>query len=243
MARGNAVRKGSGEPCISPLFSELTSEEYLELIGVAHHFDRNRGELVFQVGRPAEGLYVICWGKVKLVQHTPDRSKGYILDVLGPGDLLGEEAFFAQDVYTACAKALEPTRFCYLPGEDFIRFLERHPEICRRFLREFALKLGENFRARVELAYERSEVRLARMLLKLLRKFGTDGGDEGTIDLDLSRTDLAELLGIRAETAIRILSEWRDERILELDDRRIRVTDRQRLDDLAETSRSGRAEG
>jgi len=214
---------------ISPLFSGLKPEEYAQLLSKAEYFDRRVGELIFQEGMPAEGIYFICWGKVKLVQKTPDRRKKQILKLLGPGELLGEETCLSGGSYSAYARALEPTRLCFFYKEDFLDLLDRHPSVALKLLEKLSRELKAFQSMLVELAYERGEERLARMLLNLSRKFGIQQGKACVIDLRLSRTELAELLGLRPETTTRILSRWRSEGILTVKGRRLIILDKDRL--------------
>ena len=221
------------EACTSPLFSYLSPEDYAELFQEARYLEREKGELVFQEGLPAEGIYLICSGKVKLVQQTPDKRKKQILKILGPGDLLGEETFFAGGTYNAYARALEPTKLCFFPREAFLRFLDRHPSVALQLLERLSQEVKEYQNLLVESAYERSEERLARMLLELGRKFGhrerRGEGETYVIDLSLSRAELAELLGLRPETTIRILRRWQDEGLLEIRGRRLIILDEEGL--------------
>jgi len=218
---------------LSSLFSGLKQEDYLELFSKGRYFERGTGELIFQEGMPASGIYFICRGKVKLVQQTPDKRKKQILKILGSGDLLGEETFFAGGRHTAYARALEPTKLYFFSGDDFLEFLTRHPQMALKLLERFAQEIKAYQRLLVELAYERGEERLARLLLELSQKFGVRKGEACLIDLRLSRTELAELLGLRPETTIRILSRWRAEGIVELERRRLVILDERRLSRLA----------
>jgi CRP/FNR family transcriptional regulator len=229
--RGRAEAHNGGE--VPAPFASLKPEDYHKLFERARYFERGRGELIFQEGMPASGIYLICRGKVKLVQQTPDRRKKQILKILGTGDLLGEETFFAGGRHTTYARALEPTQLYFFSGEDFLDFLKRHPEMALKLLERLAQELKACQRMLVELAYERGEERLARLLLELSRKFGVREGEACLIDLRLSRTELAELLGLRPETTIRILSRWRAKGIVALKRQRLVILNEHRLSALA----------
>lgn len=213
------------EMCASPLFSELKPEEYSQLLAQAQHFNREKGELIFREGMPAEGIFLICNGKVKLVGQTPDRRKTQILKILGPGELVGEEAFFATAAYNLDARALEPTQLCFFSREDFLRFLNRHHSIALKLLEKLSRELKALQKALVEIIYDRAEARLARTLLQLGHDYGIREGPACVIDLGLSRIELAELLGLRPETTSRILSRWRAQGILTVRGRRLIILD------------------
>ena len=246
---GGEGRTGREEgACFTQIFSDLPPEAQAELRRIACPFHREAGDLLFQEGLPAKGIYVIERGRVKLVQQTPDKRKKQILRILGPGDLLGEEAFFAGGTYSAYARALEPTDCCFFPGQDFVEFLYRYPTAAFRLLERLADAVKEYQRMLVEIAYEKGEERLARLLLDLARKAAPSASpptstpeaeaepesESGAlrgqvIDLGLTRTELAELLGLRPETTIRILHRWQAEGILDIEGPRLILLDEEKL--------------
>ncbi len=243
---GGADRTGRGEgACFERLFADLPPEAREELRRLACPFHREAGDLLFQEGMPAKGIYVLKRGRVKLVQQTPDKRKKQILRILGPGDLVGEEAFFAGGAYTAYARALEPTDYCFFPGRDFVEFLHRHPAAAFRLLERLAEEVKGYQRLLVEVAYEKGEERLARLLLDLARKAPPPGGPERgrVIDLGLTRTELAELLGLRPETTIRILHRWEAEGILDIEGPRLVLLDEEKLSAYARPAPEPEAAG
>ncbi len=215
-------------PSVGP-FAALSSPAAQAVLPHLHPFARDPDELIFQTGRPADGLYVVNSGIVKLSQSTRDGSRVHILDLRGRGDPLGEEALFSERTYAASAQAIGATRLCYLPRGDLEAVMDGYPEVARTLLGTMAERLMANHRARVELAYDCSDARMARVLLRLMDRFGHREGERGALGLQLSRTELAELLGLRPETAIRILSDWRHEGLIELEERSLRVRDRDGL--------------
>lgn len=220
------------------LANEQTDATWLpsddDLMHRAQTFECEPGQPVFQSGMPAEHLYVVQSGSVKLVRPTIDKSKDYILKILGPGDLVGAEAFFGSGVYRANAKAIERSQLLVLGRSDVYTFLRRHPKSALRLLRDASQEL-ELFEERlVETAYEQGEKRLAHQLLELSKKFGVSDNGSAYLKLDLTRTELAELVGLRPETTIRILSRWRDSGLLKEQDRHIVIQDRKRLEQLAQ---------
>jgi CRP/FNR family transcriptional regulator len=219
--------------CPSPLFAELEPEEITHLLASVQHFHRERGELIFREGMPPEGVYLICSGKVKLVSQAPDRQKMQILKILGPGELLGEEAFFADMPYNVDARALESTQLCFFGREEFLSFLDRHPSVVLRLLEKLSREIKALERTLVETVYDRAEARLARTLLKLSHSYGIPQASGCTIDLRLTRLELAELIGLRPETTSRILSRWRSHGIVDVQGRRLVILDEQYLTELA----------
>lgn len=215
------------------VFSQLEAGEHAELFQYARYFDCETGQPIFQSGMPSERVYLVCSGKVKMVRQTSDKTKEYILKILGPGELLGEETFFSGSRYDTYARALEPCRLCVFTREDFLNFLRHHPEVVMRLLEATTLELRTFQDRLVEAAYERGEKRLAHLLLELSRKYGVQRGSDCVLNLKLSRAEIAELVGLRPETTIRILSRWRNEGLLQEGNRRLIIRDPMRLESLS----------
>ena len=184
-------------------------------------------QVVFHEGTPANGLYVLCQGTVKLYQS--DRfGRDFIIDVATPGAVLGELGLTDDDTYSASAEALTEAQLSFLPRERLARFLERHPKIGVQLVGSLSRALAATRRKAGELALKRADARLADLLLRL-----GDGGGQRRIRLVYSRRELAEMIGVSTETAIRLLGKLKCGRMIAIDDEGIVVTDLDRLTRLA----------
>ena len=188
----------------------------------------DRGEAVFHEGMPAFGLYILCQGKVKLAKHTRG-GRSQILKLLGPGEILGEKTLFDQETYTCYAKTLEPSRLMFIPREDFLAFVKRHPEVAIRLIEKLSRELKVFGDRLVEITSRSAKERVARVLLELARAFGEEREEGLDIGVELPRAELAEMASVSTETAIRILSELKERDILALPGHRIVI---KRLDAL-----------
>lgn len=230
----NKACSGSYKDCCSWVFSELSKADFAELMRFMKPLYVDAGEIIFQEGAPPTGLYIICQGKVKLVKHSPDKAKKQLLKLLGSGELLGEESLFAGEPYIAHARALEKVTLRLIEKQDFLNFIQRHPAVALKLVTKLAQEL-EAFQSKlVETAYLSSEERLARLLLLMADRYGLKENGRLLLDVALSRSELAEMAGICPETAIRILSRFKAERLIELEGHRIIVLDPERLRELAE---------
>lgn len=231
------MNKACGEcykDCCSWVFSDLTKAEFAQLAKLMKPLEIEPGEIVFQEGAPPAGLYIICSGKVKLVKHSPDKAKKQLLKLLGSGELLGEEALFAGEPYIAHARTLEKTTLRLIEKHDLLNFIGQCPAVALRLIEKLAQEL-EAFQSKlVETAYLSSEESLARLLSLMADKYGLKENGGLLLDVELSRSELAEMAGICPETAIRILSKFKDEQLIELDKHRIIVLDSKKLRTLAE---------
>jgi CRP-like cAMP-binding protein len=192
-----------------------------------------KGELIFQEGEPAFGLYVICEGKVKLAKHSP-HGKKQILKLLGPRELLGEKTMFDREVYTAYAQTLERTRVHFFQREGFLEFLQKYPGVALKIIEKLSREIKGFQDKLMETSYEGSQERLARLLLLMAKEYGTQDEKGLDIGIELSRQELAELAGISTETAIRTLSRFKERGFVELGGHKIYIVNREELGKLAE---------
>ncbi len=195
-----------------------------------------RAEIIFQEGEPAFGLYIICTGKVKLAKRSPE-GKIQIMKLLGPGEILGEKSSFDHEVYSAYAKTLEDTKLHFIERADFIDFLTQHPEVALKLLDKLSRELKAFQGKLIETAYQNSTLRLARMLLLMAKTYGEPAPLGIYVGLELSRAELAEMASISTETAIRTLSQFKDQGLIELEGHKIYIHDREKLASLTEPLR------
>lgn len=214
------------------IFSALSDEDFAKFAHLVKHVDYEGGETIFQEGALAFGLYIVCQGKVKVTGKAPC-GKRQILKLLGPGEVLGEEALFADGIYTTFARTLEPSTLAFVPKDKFLQFIEEYPVVAFQLIEKLSRELIAFQGKLVEVAYESSEGRLARLLLAMGERFGQAEGSRLHLGLKLSRAELAELAGIAPETAIRTLSRLREEGLIGLEGHRITILDLERLQRLA----------
>ncbi|RLE33558.1 hypothetical protein DRJ58_03495 [Candidatus Acetothermia bacterium] len=204
----------------SYVFEGLSPEAWEELRSLMRPLELAAGETVFHEGMPSFGLYILCEGKIKVAKHTRG-GHSQILKLLGPGEILGEKTLFDGETYTCYAKTLEPSRLMFIPRDDFLAFVRRHPEVAIRLVEKLARELKAFGDKLVEIASRSAKERVARVLLELARAFGKKTPEGLDIGLELQRAELAEMASISTETAIRILSELSDRGIVALQGHRI----------------------
>jgi CRP-like cAMP-binding protein len=221
----------------SYIFQGLSSEAFSELSAMMRPMDLGPGEAVFHEGMPAFGLYILCQGKVKVAKHTRG-GHSQILKLLGPGEILGEKTLFDQETYTCYAKTLEPSRLMFIPREDFLAFVRRHPDVALRLIEKLSRELKVFGDKLVEITSRSAKERVARVILELARAFGEETEEGLDIGVELPRGELAEMAGVSTETAIRILSELKDRGILALPGHRIVIKRLESLQGLAHPFRT-----
>ena len=191
-----------------PLFAALTPEQ------IASFADRFRVDVfapdtfIFLEGDPADRLWVVQSGQVKIIKYSADGLEN-ILEVILPGEMFGGAGILFP-VHPATAVAMTETTTLSLEREGYLQLARQFPDIALRII----AILGERLRAAMKmraLSTDRVDVRVAHILLKLCDKVGEKTPEGVKINLPLSRQDLADMTGTTIETAIRIMSKFRKE--------------------------------
>ena len=193
-------------------------------------------QYVFMEGDPAHWLWIVKAGRVRIVRHTHS-GKDVVLELLGPGELFGGVAVIERRPYPAAAQALEPSVVLKIPAETVIALAARHPSV----IREIALMIGRRLRAAHDsvkaLAVEPVEGRLAATLLRLAEREGVRRRHGLALPFHLTRQSLADMSGTTVETAIRVVSRWLRDGLVEDDGGRLVLTDVTALRDRAAGAR------
>jgi CRP-like cAMP-binding protein len=199
----------------SPLFASLSEEERSEL---ARRFSPRRYEkddYLFWEGEPAAWLVFVAEGQVKMIKHS-ESGRETILATFGPGQIVGEVGVLVGEVYPATAQALEPTGTLSLRRDDYVELVRWHPDLAWALIQELGLRLQGAHETIRSLAVEKVERRVARVVLRMANTAGERLAD-GTvrISVPLSRQDIADMAGTVIETAIRALSKFQKQGLIE----------------------------
>jgi CRP/FNR family transcriptional regulator len=204
--------------------------ERIATVGVLREF--NRGDLIFEEGDASDFFVIVVTGRAKVYKHAPD-GRQVILETFGPGGPLGAVAAYESRPYPASASALEPTTCLLIPRAAFFALLEQHPSLVRGLLGSLSLRLVELTTRLAELTGGRTEVRFARLFLKLAGQLGRPERGGVFIPLQLGRQELADLTGTTIETAIRIMSRWAKDDVVRTEKDGFVLLDRAALETLA----------
>jgi len=217
----------------SPMFAVRPAREIEALGGVTVEETHRPREYIFMEGDPARWFCVVKCGHVKILRHSRT-GKDVVLELLGPGEVFGGVAVIEKRPYPAAAQATDSAVVLKIPAEAMIAVSERHPSL----IKELALMIGRRLRAAhdsvTSLAVDPVEARLAAALLRLAEREGTRGKHGLALPFHLTRQSLADMTGTTVETAIRILSRWHRDGVLDDDGGRLVLTDREGLSALAE---------
>lgn len=221
----NKISKLDCQNCTSRVLGILCNLEGKALKECNDHKTSNtykKGQTIFYEGNQPYGLYCIFSGRVKLFKSGVD-GKQQIVRIAGPGDLLGYRALFATEPYTATAETLEDATICCIDRNAFFPLIGKNPELALSIIKKLAKELREAEHLATSIAQHSVRERMAELLLMLKETYGKQTKKGVVIDLRLSREELAEMIGITQETAIRLLSEFKKDGLIDVQDRDITI--------------------
>jgi CRP-like cAMP-binding protein len=220
----------------NPLFASLAIDQIAAVADWfrAETFDQDA--LIFLEGDPADRLWVVSSGQVKIIKHTSDGQEN-LLEVITPGEMFGGASLLLV-THPATAVAMTATTALSIERQSYLQLIRLYPDIALRIIDLLGERLQVAMKMRA-LAVERADVRVANILLKLCDKAGEVTAEGTRINLPLSRQDLADMAGTTIETAIRVMSRLRKEGLVHTEPGGyIVVLDHDRLQRLSEGAAS-----
>jgi len=204
------------------VFCSLNSNQLIELDEHKGCDFYKKGEAIFKEGTYSRGLYCVNRGKIKMSKLGPS-GKEQIIRFATQGDVLGYNSMLSRKPLGSTATVLEDAAVCFIPSKQFFALLKEEPNFSLRLLELTAKQWNNASRLITDMAQKTSKQRLAEMLLWLKETFGLDEAD--CIDVTLSREEIAGMVGTATEAVIRLLSELKKEKLIDLDGKRIKLLD------------------
>jgi CRP/FNR family transcriptional regulator len=195
-----------------PILASLGPEDRAALSPLCSLSAYEKGDTIFSEGEPAERIHFLFVGRVKIVKASRDRD--LIIEILGPGEPVGAVAVFERRPFPATAIALEPCGVVSIPEREFFALIEKRPEITRRLLAGLTLRLM-SLNHRLADMTGSVEFRVARLFETLADRIGRRGETGIEVPIALSRQEIADLVGTTIETAIRVMSRWQKDGVVE----------------------------
>ncbi len=217
-----------------PLFHKLDKSALKMLDRILKVRDFGRGDNIFAEGSDAVGFYIIIRGRVKVFKLSAD-GKEQILHIAASRELLGAVSAFAGDPYPAYADAMEKTRMFFFPRMEFLSLIQKEPSVVMNMMANLAMRLQHFTRMIEDLSLKEVPGRLAAYLLYLSKK----SRDSDHIEIDISKGQLASLLGTIPETLSRILRKMNERGILNVKGRKIELLNKRVLNDIMNGEKSG----
>lgn len=211
-----------------PVFTELSDEQLVSINTIITERSYRKGTVIFMEGEPGEGFHFVKSGKVKIIKMTDD-GREHIIHILGPGDLFAEVLLFNNRPYPATAIAGEDARVGIIKNTDLERLVLTNNAIALQLIKALSQRLLYAQQKIKNLALNDVTARTAETLLRLGREHGRQTTKGIEINLDLSRQDLASLVGTTRETVTRTLSVLKKDGLIEFDGHQLIITNPQKL--------------
>lgn len=215
-----------------PVFADLNDEQLLQI----HHKTTVRryikGAFIFLEGDPGQGFHYVKSGKVKIVKTTDD-GREHIINILGPGDLFAEVLLFNNRPYPATAMAAEDSVIGLIYNSDLEQMILSNNQLALQLIKALSQRLLYAQGKIKNLALNDVLARTAETLLRLGKEQGkADSQGKIEIQLDLSRQDLASLVGTTRETVTRTLAALKRDQIIDVTGQRITLLSPKELERL-----------
>ncbi|MEP1093593.1 MAG: response regulator [Cyclobacteriaceae bacterium] len=183
---------------------------------------------VFLEGDTPLYLLYVNYGKVKTYKTNED-GKELITGIYIKGDFFGYESLLEGE-YGETATTLEESELVLIPKSDFLELINSNLEVSRKFVEILSKKVAKKEEQLLDLAYDTVRQRTAKALLDVYEKYGSEGEQTS---LNISREDLANMVGTATETVIRVLSDFKEENLVLIEFGRIKITDLDKLNVVA----------
>ena len=211
-----------------PAFSQLKQEDIEKISRITINRNLKKGNIIFMEGDPGEAFYFIKSGKVKIYKTTSD-GREHIFTILSAGGVFAEVTLFNDIVYPATAEILEDAELGMIKNKDLEDLIRNNAEIALEIIKVFSKKLFSSQQKVKELALGDTYTRIAKTLITFAEDHGvkTDKGIE--IRLNVSRQELASMIGTARETVSRALSQFNKEASIQIEGKKITILNMDKL--------------
>ena len=196
--------------------------------------DRNvnsykKKQTIYSEGNHPNRLYYVINGKVKTYK-TNEEGKDLTTELFSAGDFVGYIALLEGTVYKDSAEALEDSELAVIPKEDFEELINRNPEVAKKFIRLLAKNVSFKEDQLLGLAYNSLRKKVAEAIIMVQKKY--HGNKDEKFSIDISRENLATIAGTATESLIRTLSDFRSEKLIDIQNGGIKILNEKKLETL-----------
>jgi CRP/FNR family cyclic AMP-dependent transcriptional regulator len=210
------------------LFQGVDPEAVEALADEFEIIDAPRGATLFHEGEPGESLFIVLAGKVKLGRRSTDGRENLVA-VMGPSDQFGELSLFDPGPRTATATVVTDARLARLPKAALQKWVQDRPQIAMQLLRVVARRLRRTNTMLADLIFVDVPGRVAKQLLQLAQRFGTQEGEGLRVIHDLTQGEMAQLVGAGREAVNKALADFAQRGWIEIGVKSVLIMDSERL--------------
>lgn len=184
------------------------------------NFIVKKGHPVFREDDPVSGIFFVYEGTIK-VHKRWDKEKDLIIRFSRPGDIIGHLGLGLEPRYPVSATAIEPSVLCYIGMDFFESTLKVNTDLTYKLMRVFANELQDSRKSMLDFVHMSVKARIAQSFIALRNQFGVT--EEGYINLEISRQDIASFSGSSYETLFKVINEFTHAGFLEFSGRKIKI--------------------
>jgi CRP-like cAMP-binding protein len=212
------------------IFRHLTRDEF-DMINFEKEFRQyKRGEILYNEGNRISGFYCMNKGIIKVFKTGFD-GKEQIIRFAKPGDIIAYRSVLSNESACTSAKVIEDCQVCFIPSEILIKLVKTNSAFAHELLKLACHELGEANSFITDIAQKTVRERLAEIILLLVNDFGLD--EQNFLQISLTREELANIVGTATESVIRLLSEFKSDKLVELNGRKIRILNKKGLEKIS----------
>lgn len=212
------------------IFKNLTLEE-TDILNFEKDFRQyKRSDILYQEGNRISGFFCINSGIIKVFKTGFD-GKEQIIRFARRGDIIAYRSVLSNELACTSAKVIEDCQVCFIPSEILISFIKTNSTFALDLIRLACHELGEANSFITDIAQKTVRERLAEILILLVNDFGLDS--DNYLKISLTREELANIVGTATESVIRLLSEFKSDKLVELNGRKIKILDTRGLEKIS----------
>jgi CRP-like cAMP-binding protein len=208
------------------IFRHLSNDELSQIPIDQEPQQYKRGSIIYQEGDRIYGFYLVKKGIIKIYKTGFD-GKEQIIRFAKKGDIMGFRSTLSRERACTTTKVIEDAQIIFVHAESVIKFVKTNGEFAMELLQIACRELGEANDYITDIAQKTVRERLAEVLIHLKKEFDLD--NEKFLKISLTREELANIVGTATESVIRLLSEFRNDKLIELQGRRIKIIDEETL--------------
>ncbi len=215
------------EQCIVREFSSLKAlnkDQLLKIASCKTSMIIKKGEAVFEEGNHLNGVFCVKAGVCKMTKLSSN-GKDQIIKLVKPGELLGQRSLISEEQANLSAVALEDMEVCFIPKQEVLGLFNENNQFSMNVMRTICGDLKESDEHTVVMAQKTVKQRLAGTLIYLEDNFGKN--QDGSLKLQLSREEIASMIGTATESCIRLLSDFNKLNYIQLDGKKITIIQKQ----------------
>jgi len=210
----------------SSIFRHLTPEE-LAYIPIEQDADfYKKGTVIYSEGSRINGFFCVQSGIIKIYKTGVD-GKEQIIRFAKKGDIMGFRSTITRERACTTTQVLEDAYICFVHADMVLEFVRKNGNFALELLQIACKELGEANDYITDIAQKTVRERLAEVIIHLRKEFDLDR--ENYLQITLTREELANIVGTATESVIRLLSEFKQDGLIELTGRRIRILDEKTL--------------